>query len=131
MSVRERLLFGKSYEAIRAMPHLAGPKPWPDKDKTPWDDGDPDGGAVGNPSPYHDDPGESVDMPPREDPGGDHLNLRSSFETAAAASRDPEAARALLAIEARLAEITQFMKSARLCGDRPTVFKLDVLSQIL
>jgi hypothetical protein len=129
MSVRERLLFGKSYGAIMAMPHLAGPKPWPDKDPAPYQgDGDTDGDDNGT----HDtDPGEERSTPPREDPGGDHLNLRSSFETAAAASPDPEAARALLAIEARLAEITLYMKSARLCGDRPTVFKLDVLSQIL
>jgi hypothetical protein len=129
MSVRERLLFGKSYDAIRAMPHLAGPKPWPDKDSVPYQgDGDPDGDDNGT---YNSDPGEERSTPPREDPGGDHLNLRASFEAAAAASPDPEAARALLAIEARLAEITLYMKSARLCGSRPTVFKLDVLSQIL
>lgn len=125
MSVRERLLLGGSYHAVRAMPHLAGPKPWQDKDSVPYQgDGDPDGDDNGS---YDTDPGEERSTPPAQE----GLSLRKSFEAAAAASPDPEAARALLAIEARLAEITQFTKSARLCGDRPTVFKIDVLSQII
>jgi len=129
MSVRERLLFGSSYDAIRAMPRLAGPKPWPDKNPDPFQgDGDVDGDDNGA---YDTDPGEERSTPPREDPGGDRLNLRSSFQEAAAASSNPEAARALLAIEARLAEIVQFTKSARLCGHIPTICKLDVLSQII
>lgn len=128
MSVRERLLFGSAYEAIQAMPRLAGPKPWRDKDPDPFQgDGDVDGEDNG----AHDtDPGEERSTPPAQSPDTDSLNLRSSFQ-AAAASCDPEAARALLAIEARLAEITQFTKSARLCGHIPTICKLDVLSQII
>lgn len=135
MTARERLLLGHSYPTFSAHPGLfaAGPKPWKDKDPVPYQgDDDSDGGpADGHHSPYHDDPGESVDMPPNEHPGGDHLNLRASLDAAAAACQDPEAARSLLAIEARLAEISLFLRPAKIGASPEMLLKLNVLAHIL
>ena len=46
---------------------MTGRKPWSERDKGPWGDGDPDGEAVGGSEPYHDGPGDEASMPPSED----------------------------------------------------------------
>lgn len=131
MTARERLRLGPSVSAIMfgAPPPLAaGRKPWGDRDPAPWGDGDSDGEDHGV---HEGDPGEEMPNTPSPEPGGDSLNLRASFTAAAEAAASPEAQRALLAIEARLAEITLFMKAARLGASSDTTLKLNVLAHIL
>lgn len=108
----------------------AAPKPWQDKDPAPWSDGDPDGDSVRQPEPHRYEPGEKIDLPPATSPDSD-LDLRASLTAGAATCRDPEAARAMLAIEARLGEISLYMKAARAGAPQNLVFKLDVLAVIL
>lgn len=48
------------------------PKPWQDKNPVPYHgDDDPDGGPVGQPSPYEMDPGEGEHRTPNENPTDD------------------------------------------------------------
>lgn len=107
----------------------AAEKPWSDRDPAPWGNGDEDGENIRQPDTYRDKPGTEVKEPPASSPNSD-LDLRASLAAAAADCQNPEAGRAMLAIEARLGEITQFMKAAR-AGAPPSVLsKLDVLQHI-
>lgn len=122
--------------AMQPLPPLKaspGRKPWPERDDVPYKgDDDPDGGPMpGTDLPYEYAPGDGEHRAPNPDPDGDHLNLRSALMEAAVGHKDQEAARALLAIEARLAEIMQFMKSARQGTPPGVTFKLDVLAHII
>lgn len=132
MTARERLRLGPTITATMfgmPPPLHCGRKPWGDKNPYPFQgDGDVDGDDNGV---YDTDPGEEKPVAPRSEPEGDNLNLRSSFTAAAEATKDPDGQRALLAIEARLAEITQFIKPARLGASRDTLMKLAVLDHIL
>lgn len=148
MTPRERLKVGSAHKEYKAKPfmmlqqpkafyadvvgqtsQIAQPKPWDDKDSPPYPNGgDPDGDGD-NTHKYA--PGEEVKIPPAPSPSSDTLNLRSSLEAAAEASRDPDAQQAMRAIEARLAEITQYMRAATRGASRDMAIKLGVLTAIL
>lgn len=124
LTARERVRIGGALNHI-----ILAQKPWPDKNPSPYQgDGDTDGDDNGA---HEIGPGEERNMPPKEDPGGDRLNLRASLTDAAIASKNPDAARALLAIEARLAEIIGFLAPAKAGVEAPMLLKLNLLAHIL
>jgi hypothetical protein len=90
----------------------AGRKPWDDRGSAPWGDGDPDGDDNGS---YKNDPGEKVDLPPSvdDDDGQSAKGLRDLCGQAMTAGGiAPEATMAVVAIEARLAEISLYLPQA-------------------
>lgn len=140
MTPRERLKAGSSgkvnpFMASYKPPVAAQPKPWDDKDSPPYPGNpDSDGGPYGGDgdTSYQHPPGEEIKVPPHSvPPSDDSLHLRASLETAAEASRDPEVQQAMRAIEARLAEITQYMKIATRGASKDMSIKLGVLAHII
>ncbi len=107
----------------------AARKPWSDRDPQPFPGGDDEDGDDNGV--YDTDPGEERKTPPDSGSAENILDLRASFEAAASTSTDPAAARALLAIEARLGEITLYIKDAMVGSDRATLTKLLLLSRLI
>lgn len=142
MLYRERVLKGAgtldaAHHALLHNRHLhvddftklrAGPKPWPDK-PNPWgnDNDGEDNGA------YDSDPGDERGTPPSNDDPTEGLNLRAALTAAAerSASFDPDAFRALLAIDSRLGEISLYLKDAKRGVSGEALTKLLVLERIL
>lgn len=138
MTPRERLKAGSSGRPVKPfMMHIPSPpplpveagKPWDDKDEPPYPGGGDVDGEGDNTHKYG--PGEEVSIPPAPSPNTDNLNLRASLDAAAEASRDPEVQQAMRAIEARLAEITQYMRVAGRGASKDMAIKLAVLDHIL
>lgn len=137
MTPRERLRAGHAGKPVKPFMMLqqpqaiieAQPKPWDDKDSPPYPgSGDTDGDGD---TTHKYAPGEEVSIPPAPSPNTDSLRLRASLEAAADASTDPDAQRAMRAIEARLAEITQYMRAAQRGASKDMTIKLGVLAHII
>jgi hypothetical protein len=128
LDAANRALLFKRHLQMPDFPHQRlGPKPWPDR-PAPWED-DNDGNDNGV---YDTDPGEQRDTPPSDDDPTEGLNLRATLAAAATrATDDPDAFRALLAIESRLAEISLYLKDAQRGLQGEALTKLLVLARIL
>lgn len=141
MTPRERLKVGSAAKEYKAKPFmmlqqpkaiyekLAEPRPWDDKDPSPYPGGSDNEGDGDTTNKYA--PGEEIKIPPSPSPDTDSLNLRASLEAAADASSDPDVQRAMRAIEARLAEIVGFMRAASRGASKDMAIKLGVLTAIL
>lgn len=102
---------GRSRCGERRIKQEAGRKPWSERDRAPWGDGDPDGednGAFDVP------PGEESGIRPNPDPDGDYDDTRNIVGRAAEhlTLSKPGVFNALLAIESRLAEISLYLPIA-------------------
>lgn len=121
------MLFEKPQAAVYEQ--TAQPKPWEEKQPSPYPgDGDNDGDGD---TTHRYAPGEEIKLPPAPSPSSDTLSLRASLEAAAEVCRDPDAQQAMRAIEARLAEITQYMRAAGRGASKDMALKLGVLSHII
>lgn len=114
-------------------PQSAMPKPWPNKEPDPFQGGDDgDGGPMpGTGEPFRNPPGEETNVPPSPSPSTDTLSLRASLDAAASTSSDPEVQQAMRAIEARLAEISLFLRTATRGASKDMAIKLGVLAHII
>lgn len=127
MSPRERLKAGSSGSVIRRIE--LQPKPWDEKEPSPWPgngDNDGDGDTT-----HKYEPGEEIKIPPSPSPSTDSMSLRKSLDAAVEASIDPDQQQAMRAIEARLAEITQFLPAATRGASKALALKLGVLAHII
>lgn len=141
MTPRERLRAGSAAKEYKAKPFmmlqqpkavyekLAEPRPWDDKEPSPYPGGSDNEGDGDNTNKYA--PGEEIEIPPTPSPDTDSLNLRASLEAAAEASSDPDVQRAMRAIEARLAEIIPLLRPAMLGASKDMAVKLGVLAHII
>lgn len=138
MTPRERLRAGSAAKDFRARPLMtfqepklieAQPKPWDEKQPSPYPGGGDNDGDGDTTNKYP--PGEEIKIPPSPSPNTDSLSLRKSLDAAVAASADPDQQRAMRAIEARLAEITQYMRAASRGASKDMTIKLGVLSAII
>lgn len=114
-------------EAPRAV--IAGPKPWPDKEREPYEgDGDTDGEEYHKTFP--DAPGDHPDRKPSGDP---EIRARAALNYAAVicGQKDPDAFNALLGIEARLLEIIPLLPAAMRGADSVALLKLRALSRFI
>lgn len=138
MTPRERLKVGSAAKEFKARPFMmfqepklieAQPKPWDEKEPSPYPGGGDNDGDGDTTHKYP--PGDEIKIPPAPSPSTDSLRLRASLDAAAEASRDPDAQQAMRAIEARLAEITQYMRAASRGAGKELAIKLGVLAHII
>lgn len=123
----EMLRGGSPYLHERGI--LEAGKPWPDRDKAPWGDGDSDG-EEDRSSPYPDGPGDESKKSPSGDP---EIRARAALIEGAerCAKTNPKAWFAQLAIEARLAEITLHIATAKSGATGAALSKLIALERFI